>query len=250
MVGLYNNHLRQIIVKSKFVKSQNIATFALIMLITILEILLRGFAVGLAASITVGPVAVLCIQRTLSKTTRAGVFSGLGVACADTLMAIIAYFFFAMMQAQIEKYSHILSIVGGIFVVIVGVYIFFQNPVPQIRRNRAGNTTLWKDFASMFGFTIANFVVVIPYILAFFAMFGVGADGDIRDTSSLVRGTFTILGFFGGACAWWTTLTLVISLFRRKFRPRHMLTINHVAGIIVGLLGLYTILSIFISNNG
>ena len=161
------------------------------MFITILEILFRGFAVGLAASITVGPVAVLCIQRTLSKTTQAGIFSGLGVACADTLMAVIAYFFFAMMQAQIERYAHILSIVGGVFVVIVGVYIFFQNPVPQIRRNRAGNTTLWKDFASMFGFTIANFVVVIPYILAFFAMFGIGANGDIRDTSSLLRGSFT-----------------------------------------------------------
>lgn len=216
------------------------------MLITILEIFLRGLAVGLAASITVGPVAVLCIQRTLSKTTRAGVFSGLGVACADTLMAIIAYFFYAMMQAQIERYSHILSIVGGIFVVIVGVFIFFQNPVPQIRRNRAGNTTLWKDFASMFGFTIANFVVVIPYILAFFAMFGVGTASESRDVASMLTSLLMIGGFFCGACAWWTTLTLVISLFRRRFRPRHLLTINHIAGIIVGLLGIYTILSTFI----
>lgn len=216
------------------------------MLITILEIFLRGLAVGLAASITVGPVAVLCIQRTLSKTTRAGIFSGLGVACADTLMAIIAYFFYAMMQAQIERYSHILSIVGGIFVVIVGVFIFFQNPVPQIRRNRAGNTTLWKDFASMFGFTIANFVVVIPYILAFFAMFGVGTASESRDVASMLTSLLMIGGFFCGACAWWTMLTLVISLFRRRFRPRHLLTINHIAGIIVGLLGIYTILSTFI----
>lgn len=216
------------------------------MLITILEIFLRGLAVGLAASITVGPVAVLCIQRTLSKTTRAGVFSGLGVACADTIMAIIAYFFYAMMQAQIERYSHILSIVGGIFVVIVGIFIFFQNPVPQIRRNRAGNTTLWKDFASMFGFTIANFVVVIPYILAFFAMFGVGTASESRDVASMLTSLLMIGGFFCGACAWWTMLTLVISLFRRRFRPRHLLTINHIAGIIVGLLGIYTILSTFI----
>ena len=213
------------------------------MLITILEIFLRGLAVGLAASITVGPVAVLCIQRTLSKTTRAGGFSGLGVACADTLMAIIAYFFYAMMQAQIERYSHILSIVGGIFVVIVGVFIFFQNPVPQIRRNRAGNTTLWKGFASMFGFTIANFVVVIPYILAFFAMFGVGTASESRDVASMLTSLLMIGGFFCGACAWWTMLTLVISLFRRRFRPRCLLTIKHIAGIIVGLLGIYTILS-------
>ena len=218
------------------------------MLISILEILLRGFAVGVAASITVGPVAVLCIQRTLSKTTRAGIVSGLGVACADTLMAIIAYFFYAMMQAQIEKYSQILSLVGGVFVVVVGAYIFFQNPVPQIRRNRAGNTTLWKDFASMFGFTIANFVVVIPYILAFFAMFGVGTASGSQDVASIITSIFIIVGFLCGASAWWTGLTSIISLFRRKFRPRHLLTINHVAGIIVGLLGLYTILSSFISK--
>ena len=197
------------------------------MLVTILEILLRGFAVGVAASITVGPVAVLCIQRTLSKTTRAGIVSGLGVACADTLMAIIAYFFYAMMQAQIEKYRHILSLVGGIFVVIVGVYIFFQNPVPQIRRNRAGNATLWKDFASMFG---------------------VGTATGSQDVASVLTSVFIILGFLCGASAWWTGLTSVISLFRRRFRPRHMLTINHVAGIIVSLLGIYTILSTFISK--
>ena len=36
------------------------------MYLEIIEILLRGFCVGVAASITVGPVAVLCIQRTLS----------------------------------------------------------------------------------------------------------------------------------------------------------------------------------------
>ena len=221
------------------------------MFISMIDILLRGFAVGLAASITVGPVDVLCIQRTLSKTTRAGIASGLGVACADTLMAIIAYFFFAIMQAQIEKYSHILSITGGIFVVIVGVYIFFQNPIPQIRRNRAGNTTLWKDFASMFGFTIANFVVVVPYILAFFALFGVGTATESRDVASMMQSALIILGFFGGAATWWTALTSVISLFRRRFRPRHMLTINHVAGIVVGLLGIYTILSTVISiSNG
>ena len=60
------------------------------MFLTILDILLRGVTIGLASSITVGPVAVLCIQRTLNKGHKAGFISGLGVACADTLMAIIA----------------------------------------------------------------------------------------------------------------------------------------------------------------
>ena len=143
-----------------------------------LDVMFRGICVGVAASITVGPVAVLCIQRTLSKSRRSGIVSGLGVACADTFMAMAALFFYSMLQTQIEQYNTLLRVIGGIFVVIVGVYIFAQNPVPQIRRNRAGKTSLWQDFASIFGLTIANFIMVIPYILAFFAVFKI-SGGDI-----------------------------------------------------------------------
>ncbi|MBP3290023.1 MAG: LysE family transporter [Alistipes sp.] len=215
------------------------------MLINTIEVLLKGMGVGLASSITVGPVAVLCIQRTLSKDRRAGLVSGLGVACADMLMAIIAFFFYSMLQAQIEEYSMILQVIGGIFVVIVGVYIFFQNPVPQIRKNRAGKSDPWQDYSSMFVFTLANFVVVIPYLLAFFAMFNVGMHSGDTDMASLMHSVMTILGFFAGAVLWWTLLTFTIDIFRRRFRPRHMLTINHVAGVIIAILGIYTILSTF-----
>ena len=146
----------------------------------IVETLFRGICVGVAASITVGPVAVLCIQRTLSKSRRSGIVSGIGVACADTFMAMAALFFYSMLQTQIEQYNTLLRVIGGIFVVIVGVFIFAQNPVPQIRRNRAGKTSLWQDFASIFGLTIANFIMVIPYILAFFAVFKI-SGGDMAD---------------------------------------------------------------------
>jgi len=105
---------------------------------------------------------VLCIQRTLSKSRRSGFASGLGVACADTLMAIFAMLFSSILQRSIEANRLILSVVSGIIVVIVGVYIFLQNPVTQIRRNRVGKTTLWRDFASMFGITLTNFIYVIP----------------------------------------------------------------------------------------
>lgn len=212
----------------------------------IIEVLFRGICVGIAASITVGPVAVLCIQRTLSKSRRSGIVSGLGVACADTVMAIIAFFCYSMLQTQIEQYDTLLRISGGIFVVIVGVYIFSQNPVPQIRRNRAGKTSLWQDFVSVFGLTLANFIMVIPYILAFFAVFKI-SSGEVACSGfgGFVRSGFVIGGFFGGAAAWWTSLAFLLNLFRRRFRPRHMLTINHVAGVVIGVLGIYTILSTY-----
>lgn len=218
------------------------------MLSSTIDIILRGFAVGLASSVTVGPVAVLCIQRTLSKSRRAGFFSGLGVACADTLLAIIAFFFYALLEAQIERYKHIITILGGIFILIVGVVIFFKNPAPQIRRNRTGTTSSWRDFASMFGFTLANFISVIPYILAFFAMLGVSSHSGGRDFASIFGSALILGGFLAGAVVWWFLLTLIISLFRRRFRPHHMQMLNRIAGIIIGLLGVVTILSTVIST--
>ncbi len=216
------------------------------MTLEILELLVRGIFVGVAASITVGPVAVLCIQRTLSKSRQSGIVSGAGVACADTLMAMAALFFYSILQSSIEQYNTLLRVVGGIFVVVVGGYIFARAPVWQRRRTRAGPAAAGEDVVSVFGLTLANFIMVIPYILAFFAVFKISSV-DLSDSGfgGLMRALFVIAGFFGGSLLWWTLLACVLNLFRRRFRPRHMLTINHVAGIVIGVLGVYTILSTF-----
>ena len=137
------------------------------------DLLFRGMLVGLVSSITVGPVAVLCIQRTLSKSRQSGLASGVGVACADTLLATVAYFCYSVMQSWLDQYALFMRVTCGIMIVAVGVYICLQNPVTQIRRNRAGMTDLWNDFASMFGFTLANMLMIVPYIFVFFGMFSI-----------------------------------------------------------------------------
>jgi threonine/homoserine/homoserine lactone efflux protein len=218
------------------------------MIIELIKILIGGLCVGLASSVTVGPVAVLCIQRTLSKGHLSGIMSGLGVACADTLLAILAFSVYALLKSYIDEYSTIIQIIGGAIVVVIGVFIFFQNPVPQIRKNRAGRTDLWQDFGSMFGVTLANFIVVIPYILAFFTMFNIDITISAEGATAgrVVQNMLVIAGFLLGAMLWWFSITSIINLFRKRFRPRHMLTINRVAGIVISVLGLLTLLSTII----
>ena len=218
------------------------------MLLEIIKVLIGGLCVGLASSVTVGPVAVLCIQRTLSKGHLSGIMSGLGVACADTLLAILAFSVYALIKSYIDEYSTIIQIVGGAIVVVIGIFIFFQNPVPQIRKNRAGQTHLWQDFGSMFGVTLANFIVIIPYILAFFTMFNLDISIPAEGASAgrIVQNMLVIAGFLLGAMVWWFSITSIINLFRKRFRPRHMLTINRVAGIVISVLGIITLLSTII----
>ncbi len=209
------------------------------------EILLRGLIVGLIASITLGPVGVMCIQRTLSKNRQSGFISGLGAASADTIFAILAYFFIAIISSVIENHLQILKILGGICVVIVGVNIFLKNPVVQIRRNRAGKSNLWQDFASTFVLTLTNPAFVL-WILVIFSAFNVSAAEGGFSFSKVRAGILMIGGFFGGAVAWWLLLTSVISLFRKKFRPRHLLWINRIAGVMITILGAVAIISAFV----
>lgn len=278
-------------------------------IVDIIKIIIGGLCVGLASSVTVGPVAVLCIQRTLSRGYLSGIFSGLGVASADTLMAILAFTLYALLKEYIDRFNTIIMIGGGIFVIIVGIFIFFKNPVPQVRKNRTDKNELWQDFASMFGFTLANFAIIIPYILAFFTMFNIelssaapapthnievvstndnDIDSSLLDYSqesimanipngavqeydlardkvaedvakeineassgialpSMVRNMLILAGFLLGAMIWWVSLTSLINLFRRNFKPRHLITINRIAGIIISALGAYTLLSVVIN---
>ena len=279
-------------------------------IVDIIKIIIGGLCVGLASSVTVGPVAVLCIQRTLSRGYLSGIFSGLGVASADTLMAILAFTLYALLKEYIDRFNTIIMICGSIFVIIVGIFIFFKNPVPQVRKNRTDKNELWQDFASMFGFTLANFAIIIPYILAFFTMFNIelsspestplhhteivshssaginttdatqlnyGDESDATNTlnyaeqasardivaddaaeeiaeasssvrlPSMVRNILILGGFMLGAMIWWVSLTSLINLFRRNFRPRHLITINRIAGIIISALGAYTLLSVVIN---
>ena len=109
----------------------------------------------------------------------------------------------------------------------------------------------------MFGFTLANFVVIIPYILAFFTMFNIDlaldasqvatADMDtLPQVGRWMTNVLVLAGFLLGATSWWLALTATINIFRKGFRPRHMLTINRIAGVVISALGIITLISVII----
>ena len=155
--------------------------------------LLKGIVIGLVASIPLGPIGVMCIQRTLSKSHRSGFISGLGAATADSLFATVALFSLTVVMSFIENYIAIIKALGGISVIIVGMAIFLKNPAVQIRRNRAGKGSLWSDYLSLFFITLANPAFILIFV-ALFAAWGISYDGI-----GFTDGMIMILGVLGGA---------------------------------------------------
>lgn len=208
-----------------------------------LIILIKGIIIGLMASIPLGPIGVMCIQRTLSKNRKAGFVSGLGATAADMVFALIAFFSLSVVMVFIEDNMQILKILGGISVIIVGMTIFLKNPVIQIRRNRAGKgDNLWSDFLSVFFITFTNPAFILIFV-ALFAAFGISNNGlPFND------GLLMIVGVGSGSALWWFSLTFGVNLLRSRFRPRHLLWINRITGAVIVILGAATILSIFINT--
>ena len=189
------------------------------------EVFLKGIVIGLLASIPLGPIGVMCIQRTLSKSQRSG----------------FALFSLTVVLSFIEDNMVIIKVLGGISVIIVGMTILLKNPVGQIRRNRAGKgSNLWSDYLSVLLITLANPAYILIFV-ALFAALGVNHEGI-----PYANGLLMILGVLCGTSLWWFLLTFCISFLRRKFRPRHLLWMNRISGSVIVMLGAAAILSIFI----
>lgn len=200
----------------------------------------KGILIGIAVSIPVGPVAVLCIQRTLNKGFRSGFTSSVGAAFADVLYAAIAGFSITFVANLLNDYQSYIRIFGGMFLIFIGVRIFFSNPATQMRKYRQKGNNYFKDFFSSFLITISNPITIVA-IGIIFANFDMIPNGS-TDFSIFVL----ILSVFSGALLWWLSLVSIISVFKKRIRLRNILWINRITGVFIVLFAIYIILTVFI----
>ncbi|PKP00198.1 MAG: hypothetical protein CVU13_01430 [Bacteroidetes bacterium HGW-Bacteroidetes-8] len=201
----------------------------------IIESIVKGFIVGIGASIPLGPLGVMCVQKTLSKGRISGIITGLGASVTDTIFATFAIVSLALIQEFVRDNEVSVLFYGGLAVVVIGLKIFLTNPVKQIRRNRGGKK-LFEDFLSSVIMTITNPGAVF-LILGLFAFVGLDVDGS--SSGDIIFAA--LLGVFLGANTWWIILSTSINIFRNKFRLKQLLMINRVAGVIIMVLGLFSV---------
>lgn len=187
----------------------------------ILLLLLKGIAVGLAIAAPVGPVAVLCIRRTLLQGPPAGFASGFGAVTADVIFAGIATFGVAALSDVLLRHEIALRIVGGCFLVVLGTRTFFNAPQPA-GRPLAGR--LIKSYASAFLLTITNPITIFAFT-AIFAGFGIVGRNMSRPASWSL-----ILGVAIGATLWWSGLTLAAGFLRERVAVDRLTWLNRLSG--------------------
>ncbi|MCL2597453.1 MAG: LysE family transporter [Paludibacter sp.] len=206
-------------------------------MIEFFDIFIKGIIVGLCVSVPLGPIGMLCVQRTLHRGRRHGIITGLGASASDLVYTIISLFFLSFIINFISKNEIIIQIIGSLIVCAFGWFIFRNNPSMQPKPDEKPNSSVLRDFFSSFALTLSNPLIMFV-LIALFARFNF-----LSDKHSLPGIALGLLGIVAGATSWWAFLTLVVSRFRNKFNIKGLKMINRITGLIIiitGIVGIFT----------
>jgi threonine/homoserine/homoserine lactone efflux protein len=186
----------------------------------------KAALIGLSIAAPVGPIGLLCIQRTLAHGTRIGFVSGLGAAAADGVYGAIGAFGLATIMQFFVALSLPLAIGGAVFLGWMGVGMLRAhgggNPPDQAASVPDAASPL-RAFASVFALTLTNPITILSFIAVFAAIGGAGATS--RDDALAM-----VLGVVAGSALWWFVLAFGVAAIRHKISPQVVQRINRVAG--------------------
>jgi threonine/homoserine/homoserine lactone efflux protein len=207
---------------------------------TIFEILIKGFAIGVTVSAPLGPVGVLCIQRTLNKGRWYGFVTGLGASLSDIAYALLTGFGMSFIFDYIDKNIFFLQLLGSVMLLIFGIYTFRSNPVRSLRPSSGNKGTYLHNFITAFAVTLSNPLIIFLFI-GLFARFAF--------MQPVVLLFETITGYVGimlGALTWWFSITYLVNKLRKRFNLRGIWILNRIIGSVVTVVAavglIYTVL--------
>lgn len=193
--------------------------------------ILKGFAVGMCASAPIGPIAILVVQKSLSKGHKAGFVSGLGASVVDTFYASIAIFALAFAQKLIEAHQCTILLVGGAVLIAVGISMAFSNPFRRLKADGESSVSP-KDFGQAVALGISN-PMAIFVMFALFAFFGLADNAPHTWTVTPI-----ILAVSAGSVTYWFLVSWLLSRFHGSFRMRTILWISRITGALIVIIGI------------
>ncbi|GHT67780.1 hypothetical protein AGMMS50239_31590 [Bacteroidia bacterium] len=204
-------------------------------MLSIIDIIYKGILIGILVSAPMGPIGLLCIQRTLNKGQWHGFFSGVGAACSDLFYAGIVCLGMGFVVDFIEGNRSILQIIGSIFLLVFGIYIFRSNPSKQLHKPKVQVNSFSQDAISAFFLTLSNPLIIFMYIVLFSRFNFISPEEKLH---SMLLG---LLCIFAGALSWWFLITFLVGKLRKVINLRGLWLINKIVGtviIILSVLGL------------
>lgn len=195
----------------------------------IMMLFLKGVMIGLVFGVPIGAVGALTIRRTITYGAKAGFISGIGCSTADLCYSCISVFGVTLISDFILRYQSIISMMGGIIVVIMGICFIRKKQTPV--QETSGSAKLISFFSSSFIIAITNPATIITFMMAFTIF-------NIAQVSSAAEGMTITIGILLGTCIWWAAISVIIGNLRGHLTEKKLLAVNYILGVLVLLFGL------------
>lgn len=180
-----------------------------------------------------GPINMLCIQRTLDRGRLHGFVSGMGAMLSDLTYAVITLLGLSFVAPFIDENEQIIQLIGSIVLVGFGFGVFRTNPLkgwsPKMQTEE---TRYVKDFISSFLLTFSNIAIIVVYI-SMYARFNFNPIVNGNNVFAI-----SILFMLIGKLCWWFFMTYIVSRIRKHFNRRGLILLNRIVGSILMVVGL------------
>jgi len=195
---------------------------------------MKGMIAGLMIAAPVGPVNILCINRTLTSGWKSGVICGIGAAAADMFYGAVAAFSVSLVIQFLVREQFWINLVGSILLMVIGISYFFNQPKPLTLQNEV-SSTVYSNLRLTLLLTLTNPTTVLSFLAVLAAL-------GVRDHRVWWLTVFLVVGVFWGSMAWWVLLSSIVNHFRDRFNSRFLLLMNRIAGLAMVVFGLVVFL--------
>lgn len=201
-----------------------------------MESLFKGILIGLMFGVPIGAVGAMTVKRSLDRGFGAGLITGLGSSVADCLYVCVGVFGLTFISDFLLKYQTFINIIGGVFVLIMGIGQLVRKPDGSAPQKSAEGA---KMFLSSFVVGITNPAAILTFLFAF-TYFGIAEISGVLNCSLLAAGVFI------GTYIWWGTLSGAVCIIKRKSKNRGMPYMNKIFGVILILFSVVIFAKVFL----
>jgi len=202
-----------------------------------MDFLFRGFIIGVSIAAPVGPIGLLCIQRTVLQGRAIGFAIGLGAATADAVYGSVAGFGIDVVSNFLIDQRMWIHLIGGALLLLLGVKGLSARPAEQVGQTKSAERGFWWSYLSTFLLTIMNPMTILSFVAIFAAL------GVANSPHEYMSAAITVIGVFLGSALWWLILSGIADWLKGKLNNATISWIGRFSAVIIIGFGIFGIVS-------
>jgi threonine/homoserine/homoserine lactone efflux protein len=192
----------------------------------------QGYAVGLLAAIPLGPMGMVCLQRTLTQGRTAGLVSASGLTLAAALWCVAA-------AQGLSAFAGFLAGRKTVCMIALGGFLVVAGAIGLVQGRRRIESPPVSSYGTLAGHFFTSLAGVLFNPITFLTMTAVLAIlGGSREGSGFGGMAWLAVAVFAGGMSVWLALTQGVTLMRDRLGKNGGLRVSLVLNGGILLLGI------------